>query len=42
MVAGGVSLFIVSIELLTYGVWRFGVGTVGRNGKDNNGNKTSL
>jgi multiple antibiotic resistance protein len=27
MVAGGVLLFIVSIELLTHGVWRFGVGT---------------
>ena len=27
MVAGGVLLFIVSIELLTYGVWRFGSGT---------------
>jgi multiple antibiotic resistance protein len=26
MVAGGVLLFIVSIELLTYGVWRFGGG----------------
>jgi multiple antibiotic resistance protein len=24
MVAGGILLFIVSIELLTYGVWRFG------------------
>jgi multiple antibiotic resistance protein len=27
MIAGGVLLFIVSIELLTYGAWRFG-GTV--------------
>ena len=27
MVAGGVSLFIVSIEPLTHGVWRFGIGT---------------
>ena len=27
MVAGGILLFIVSIELLTYGVWRFGSGT---------------
>src|SRR5919205_138650 len=26
MVAGGVLLFIASIELLTYGVWRFGGG----------------
>jgi multiple antibiotic resistance protein len=26
MIAGGVLLFIVSIELLTHGVWRFGVG----------------
>jgi multiple antibiotic resistance protein len=27
MVAGGILLFIVSIELLTHGAWRFGVGT---------------
>jgi multiple antibiotic resistance protein len=27
MIAGGVLLFIVSIELLTHGVWRFGIGT---------------
>jgi protein-S-isoprenylcysteine O-methyltransferase Ste14 len=27
MVAGGVLLFIVSIELLTHGAWRFGGGT---------------
>jgi multiple antibiotic resistance protein len=27
MIAGGILLFIVSIELLTHGVWRFGVGT---------------
>jgi multiple antibiotic resistance protein len=25
MIAGGVLLFILSIELLTYGTWRFGV-----------------
>jgi len=28
MIAGGVLLFIVSIELLTHGVWRFGSGRV--------------
>jgi len=28
MIAGGVLLFIVAIELLTHGVWRFGGGTV--------------
>lgn len=28
MIAGGVLLFIVSIELLTHGVWRFGSGKV--------------
>ena len=33
MVAGGVLLFIVSIELLTHGVWRFGVGTRGEVGE---------
>jgi multiple antibiotic resistance protein len=27
MVAGGILLFIVSIELLTHGAWRFGIGT---------------
>jgi multiple antibiotic resistance protein len=27
MVAGGILLFIVSIELLTHGTWRFGGGT---------------
>jgi multiple antibiotic resistance protein len=27
MIAGGILLFIVSIELLTHGVWRFGDGT---------------
>src|SRR5919197_1492530 len=33
MVAGGVLLFIVSIELLTHGAWRFGVGTRGDTGE---------
>jgi len=28
MIAGGVLLFIVAIELLTHGVWRFGGGSV--------------
>jgi multiple antibiotic resistance protein len=28
MIAGGILLFIVSIELLTHGVWRFGSGRV--------------
>ncbi|MGA9150684.1 MAG: MarC family protein [Candidatus Nitrosopolaris sp.] len=28
MIAGGVLLFIVAIELLTHGVWRFGGGTL--------------
>jgi multiple antibiotic resistance protein len=28
MITGGVLLFIVAIELLTHGVWRFGWGTV--------------
>ena len=38
MVAGGVLLFIVSIELLTHGVWRFGVGTgAGREGAGESG-----
>jgi multiple antibiotic resistance protein len=27
MVTGGILLFIVSIELLTHGAWRFGGGT---------------
>jgi len=33
MIAGGILLFIVSIELLTHGVWRFGVGTRGEVGE---------
>jgi multiple antibiotic resistance protein len=33
MVAGGILLFIVSIELLTHGAWRFGVGTRGDTGE---------
>jgi multiple antibiotic resistance protein len=36
MIAGGVLLFIVSIELLTHGVWRFGIGT-GREGAGESG-----
>jgi len=37
MVAGGVLLFIVSIELLTYGVWRFGAGTGDGSAADESG-----
>lgn len=38
MVAGGVLLFIVSIELLTHGVWRFGIGIgTGREGAGESG-----
>ena len=38
MVAGGVLLFIVSIELLTHGVWRFGIGTgTGKEGAGESG-----
>ena len=34
MIAGGILLFIVAIELLTHGVWRFGtgIGTAGESG----------
>lgn len=32
MVAGGILLFIVAIELLTHGIWRFGAGASGESG----------
>ncbi len=32
MIAGGILLFIVAIELLTHGIWRFGTGGSGESG----------
>ena len=32
MIAGGILLFIVSVELLTHGIWRFGSGGSGESG----------